>query len=98
MENLVSLFQEISKMQMNKEEEVPCLVVSGCHCNSLTPTGSCQKSSSFTWVLHRLILHRCLLQIITPVTSHRNSAALRQLGGALQAGHDCKLLPVGPFL
>lgn len=43
MEKWFSLFQEISNMQMNKKEEVPCLILSGCRCNYLIPTGSCKN-------------------------------------------------------
>lgn len=42
MEKQISLFQEIFNMQMKKKEEVPCLILPGCHCNYLIPTGSCQ--------------------------------------------------------
>jgi len=43
MEKRFSLFQEISNMQMNKEEEVPHLTLSGCLFNFLIPIGSCQN-------------------------------------------------------
>lgn len=69
MEKQFSLFQEVPNTPV--DTEVPCLILSGCHCQLLNTYWVMPKWCSWRWNLDLPILSWCLFHLIGSLTSYK---------------------------